>query len=548
MPLVDELTKAIMKDDDKESLVDIGSIILQDFPKLSKSISQAIGSDFLSYTTAERVAMSVFREPFNSSAMSDAATRAATLGGDIGVAKWIAAERAAMAGMTQDIMKLSSITQSIAASINPPHVQALLSSAKITESMNSLRFITGMIDKENARLSSVIDSVIKSSQFGVNNFSFLYNSHLPALLKTLSPYHEIERTLAQAYDLQLGLFQEASGRIRRHFAELTCDVESVKVDIAENDKRVIHAEYDRGKVIELLSAIIAVKESQPDLSIELEDGYLDSESLFDCLDDHDTHSGEYAGKVKIKIRDKHSPKLLQSIIKELIDAGHIDEDRLDDFEYIARRAELFFRRNFPKVLYHGLWFLAEASVSYALDNPLPADEYRSLEKRMGDSIRHELPRPSLGGNTRGGDAWEKLPPSQFAKRVDELYDLADCLLKGRNKHKANARWLEMVKLSDDFINLQKTCSDQVIDEVSALIPVRMKESRSKTHKHGSTPLAFACELAAHELKIVKKNGKRYATESLLKKYRAGGGERGKQRIQPKTRRKTSQQPQKTVLQ
>jgi hypothetical protein len=548
MPLIADEYQAAMKEADKESLVDIGSIKSQDFSELCKGLPNVIGNVSFSSMAAEKLATSLLGKPVNFSAMLDVATRAATLSGAMGAAKWGAAERAAMLGMTRDVMNVSSIADKVAGSINPPHIQALLTSAKITESINSLRFISGMIDIENLRLSSVIDSVIKSSQFGVNNFSFQYNSHLPALLKTLSPYHEIERSLAQSYELQLGLFQDSYGCLRRHLAELACDVESVKVDIAEGNNQVIHAEYDRGKVIELLSAIIVVKESQPEPSIELEDGYLDTQKLFDCLDDHDTHYGEYTGEVKIRILDKDNPKSLQSFMKELVDAGQVDKDRLEEIEYDARRAEVFFRRNFLKVLYHGLWFLAEASVSYALDNPLPADEYRTLEKKMGDAIRQELPRPSLGGNTRGGDAWEKLPPSQFARKVDELYDSAECLLKGYNKYKPNANWLEMFKLSDEFSNLLKICSDQVINEVAALIPVRLKESRLKSHKHGSTPLAFACELVAHKLNIVKKDGKRYGVESLLRKYRAGGGVRGKQRTQPQTRRKTSQKPQKNAIQ
>ena len=105
----------------------------------------------------------------------------------------------------------------------------------------------------------------------------------------------------------------------------------------------------------------------------------------------------------------------------------------------------------------------------------------------------------------------------------------------------------MFKLSDEFSKLLKICSEQVIDKVAALVPVRVKESRSKGHKHGGSPLAFACELAAHEMNIVKKDGKPYGIESLLKKYRAGGGVRGKQRIQPKTRRKTPPQPQKNAI-
>ncbi len=548
MPVIDDLIGPIKGAADKESLIDIESFKFQDFSELYKGFSDVVVGASFSSMAAEKLATSILGEQVKCSALLDAATRAATLGGAMGAAKLDAVECAAMVGITRDILNVSSVADKIAASINPTYSQALLGSANIKESINSWRFIGGMIDKENARLSSVMDSFIKSYKFAGGSFSFQYDSQLPALLKSLSPYRDIEQSLARFYEHQFDLLKEAFGPVRRRIAALACDVESVKVDIAEGHKRVIHAEYNRTEVIELLSGIIALKESQPDLSIELEDGSLDSESLFDCLDDHDAHYGEYAGEVRIKISDKDNPIPLQNFIRELMEADHIDGDRLDDFEYIARRAELFFRRNFPKVLYHGLWFLAEASVNYALNNPLPADGYRSLEKKMGDSIRHELPRPSLGGNTRGGDAWKKVPPNQFAKRVDELYDLAECLLKGYNNHKANARWLDMVKLSDEFIKLQKNCSGKVINEVAALMPARMKESRSKTHKHGSTPLAFACELAAHELKIVKIDGKRYATESLLKKYRAGGGERGKQRIQPKTRRKTPQQPQKTVLQ
>jgi hypothetical protein len=390
-----------------------------------------------------------------------------------------------------------------------------------------------MIDKSLSSLSSLIGSF----RVDANSISFLYKAALPDLLNRLNPYREVEQALSSFYEAYFTRFQDVIDPFRSDVAQLYCDVESVRFDIAEGTKRVIHAEYDRSKVLELLSAIIIVKESEPEPRLDLEDGFFDSESLFNCLDEHDTHSGRYVGKVNVRILD--NKKSLQEWVEQIKKAGHIDNERADDIDFLARRAELIFRRNFPKVVYDGVLSLAEAAVRHALNDPLTADEIQLLERRMGATIRREFPRPTVGGNTQRSDTWEKLPPAQFAKKADELYDVADSLLDWYNNQKSNTNWLKMAKLSDDFALFLNICSEEAIDEVAGLIPARLKGTRSKTHKHAFTPLAFACELAACELDIRKKNNKRYAVETLLKKYREGGGVRGKLRIRAKARKKAS---------
>jgi len=78
-----------------------------------------------------------------------------------------------------------------------------------------------------------------------------------------------------------------------------------------------------------------------------------------------------------------------------------------------------------------------------------------------------------------------------------------------------------------------------LDQVAVLIPDRLKAKRSKTHKHDSTPLAFACELAARELNIRKTDDSLYGVEYLLRRYREGRTLQGKDRRKPRPTKKTT---------
>jgi hypothetical protein len=396
--------------------------------------------------------------------------------------------------------------------------------------------IAKLIESSAYRCSTLlpaIDQIIKtdfSRLYSVNSLDF------PKLTQSFDLNYKAQEAISQFYTNQFELTLKAFEPFRRYYAELECDVNSVTVDISHGSEKIIHAEYDRKNATDLLTAMIVLKGSHPRAAIEVRGGHVDSEGLFDCSDDHDTHYAEFQGQVDINTDNDTKPVTITDCFQQLVQDGHVDEAELEDAQFLALRAERFFRRNFARVFYHGLLFLGEASINYALDHPVSAEEFREIERMMGDSIRGQLPKPSSGGNTRKADAWKKVPPYEFAKRVDELYDTADSLLKGYNQHKANSSWLEMLKLSDGFKPFLKTCNEKILDEVAVLIPLRLKENRSKNHKHGCSPLAFACELAARELNLRKKDNNLYGVEYLLRKYREANGLRGKEQKQVRARK------------
>lgn len=116
---------------------------------------------------------------------------------------------------------------------------------------------------------------------------------------------------------------------------------------------------------------------------------------------------------------------------------------------------------------------------------------------------------------------------------DFANDLADALLKGYRENHINADWLGRLKLSEVFKPFLQICKEQVINEVAALLPNRIKEYLPKKRKHDCSPLGFACELAARELNMKQKNNSLYSVGYLLRIYRENGGSREKARKQRK---------------
>lgn len=390
----------------------------------------------------------------------------------------------------------------------------------------------------NAAIQPLIDDYRTNASKCVDSVSAAIQPLIDSYPKHIQQMSYVYESCAK----QIRIIEAAMGPQLRYFAEVNCDVNPVEVDVSEGSDLVIHAEYDRANMIDLLSAIIASKRLFPESSIELTGNPQWLHGVFDCREDHETHHVEYTGEAVAKNKEVESVsdiRLCKEWLQSLRENGDIDDEAWEDIEFIARRAEWFIRHKLGQVLHHQVFSLGEAAISFAMDYPLTAEDIKTLEKRTSAPIREYLTRPSRGGNTRGGDAWKKGSLTRFATKVDQLYGLADALLKGCDEYKPNARWFEMLKLSDGFKPFLNSCNDKTIEAVARLIPDRMKEKHSKKHKHGSTPLAFACELAARELDIKKKDNTPYGVEYLLRKYREAVSRRGKQRGQSKTRRTIS---------
>jgi hypothetical protein len=137
--------------------------------------------------------------------------------------------------------------------------------------------------------------------------------------------------------------------------------------------------------------------------------------------------------------------------------------------------------------------------------------------RNGAGWRHRSPKT--------GDA-NILP--RFVSAVDNCYELARHLKKTYIAH-AGEDWRAIVKASSTYRNYVKKQGPQFVDEVIELMASRLENRVSRKYASRfekiTSPLAFACELAARELDYKRNDGKEFETLTLLAKYGEGGGQR-----------------------
>jgi hypothetical protein len=185
-------------------------------------------------------------------------------------------------------------------------------------------------------LQPAIDQIIKT------DFTRLYSigsSDFSELILSLDLYHKAQEAIGQFYTNQFELTLKAFEPFRRYYAELECDVNSVTVDISHGSEKIIHAEYDRKNAVDLLTAMIVLKGSHPRAAIEVKGGHADSEGLFDCLDDHDTHYAEFQGQVDLNTNDDTKPITLTDCFQQMVQDGQVDESELEDARFAEKSAQ-----------------------------------------------------------------------------------------------------------------------------------------------------------------------------------------------------------------
>lgn len=184
----------------------------------------------------------------------------------------------------------------------------------------------------------------------------------------------------------------------REWAGLVCEVNRVSVDISHDEAHLLHAEYDRDTVIELLTARFALEETGPEISISASGNLEQPNDLFECSGEHEAHHAHYDGETILAPKDDSAitKKALSQYLDELRKDGSFDEDEWAEFETDARRAEMFVRENFAGMVHIAFTYLMELSVLYVKDMPIPTEEFRARQEKALAQLRELLPKPDEG--------------------------------------------------------------------------------------------------------------------------------------------------------
>jgi hypothetical protein len=197
--------------------------------------------------------------------------------------------------------------------------------------------------------------------------------------------------------LQADLLQSAVSPFMQEWAWLVCEAKLVSVDIEHDGDHFLYAEYDRETVVELLTARLALEETQPGVSISSSGELEQPHELFNCSGEHSGHSAHYHGETILDSKDKESKKkALLQCLNELRQKDELDEETWDQLETDARRAERFTREIFADIMHIAMLYAMELSIHYVKENPLSAEDFRAHQERAFARIRELLPKPDDG--------------------------------------------------------------------------------------------------------------------------------------------------------
>jgi hypothetical protein len=207
-----------------------------------------------------------------------------------------------------------------------------------------------------------------------------------------------DTALYQRYStLQTDLLQNSVAPFMQQWAWLVCEAKLVSVDIEHDGDHFLYAEYDRETVVELLTARLALEETQPEVSIGSSGELEQPHDLFNCSGEHSGHSAHYHGETILDSKDKESKKkALLQCLNELRQKDEFDEETWDQLETDARRAERFTREIFADIMHIGMLYAMELSIHYVKENPLSAEEFRAHQEKAFARIRELLPKPDDG--------------------------------------------------------------------------------------------------------------------------------------------------------
>jgi hypothetical protein len=223
--------------------------------------------------------------------------------------------RAACLSAANDYSKL--ITQSIGVGTDwrKAYDQALKAMSESTSGLGAFSIVQGNMDY------FMSGSAQKAMQMAFDSLSKNIFANTNWIAGSLSDYFE-----AQSRSIK-----EMFAPFLREWAPLLCDVDPVCIDIDDGANHILHAEYKRAAVIDLIMAMLAFNELQPGLSISPSGKLSTSESLFECSEEHTTHQAHYFGETKITSEEEtdSEEKSLSQWFVELRQKKEITKDDLD---------------------------------------------------------------------------------------------------------------------------------------------------------------------------------------------------------------------------
>lgn len=244
----------------------------------------------------------------------------------------------------------------------------------------------------------MFESVRRSIEYQSESLTKAAQIASQGLIKDFISGTDTALDLFQRYStLQADLLQNAVAPFMQEWGWLVCEAKLVSVDIEHDGDPFLYAEYDRETVVELLTARLALEETQPGVSIGSSGELEQPHDLFNCSGEHSGHSAHYHGETILDAKDKESKKkALLQCLNELRQKDEFDEETWDQLETDAIRAERFTREIFADIMHIGMLYAMELSIHYVKENPLSAEEFRAHQEKAFARIRELLPKPDDG--------------------------------------------------------------------------------------------------------------------------------------------------------
>jgi hypothetical protein len=138
-----------------------------------------------------------------------------------------------------------------------------------------------------------------------------------------------------------------------------------------------------------------------------------------------------------------------------------------------------------------------------------------------EDIRRRILRSVIKLHGSGGDTASKYPWNYetcvaFVNNVDQLKPLWEFVLSFYKSKKASTDRFALLKREETFQNLSNGSSQELIEKVISNMLSQLVSKKS-SRRRLSSPLALACNHAAHELNVHPKD-KPYSPETLIRYY------------------------------
>ncbi len=200
--------------------------------------------------------------------------------------------------------------------------------------------------------------------------------------------------MRDAMEFRISKFLEALDPI----AAISCDVETVSVEVAQDAKPMLSAKYNRTPVIDLLMAKLALEDLNSDRRMTSSTLLEEPHTLKACTREHNDHYAVFHWATRIEDCSEGQSETINATewLKQLRDSRQISEEDWKQIEFDARLAEVFIREVFPYVVGSALRILIAVGILGVKENPVSSEELRAKLEEMMIELRSLLPAPDVG--------------------------------------------------------------------------------------------------------------------------------------------------------